>query len=138
MKNRYGSNPIYCDIYNNHIDFNKTGYNNTIYYWNANLSCYNSGNKEWIYVTAGQEVEMSVKLVSGTPGGNFSVKLNPSTSTTAFLTVSISGKKTGTTTKKKVTASESQWVYMSNSFTCQGASCVSVDIEITIDGKRVL
>lgn len=136
FKNRYGNGNLRCDIEGNHVVFNKTNSSDGVWYWGGNISAYNSQNKQWLFVPAGTKVKL--KVTSDKTKGNQDFNLKNSADTNLqnkWLSCSISSSKTVTNTK---TATEDVYLYVSFNATLQDTSTLNVDIEIYLDGVRVL
>ncbi len=136
FKNRYGNGNLRCDIYDNHVVFNKYNNSDANWYWGGNISAFNSQNKQWLFVPAGTKVKL--KVTSDKTKGNMGFNLKNSADTNlqnSWLNCSISS---ATTVANEKTATEDVYLYVSFNATLQDTSTLNVDIEIYLDGVRVL
>lgn len=132
FKDRYGNNPFYCDIYGNHIDFNTRNRSSGVYYWTGNLSAYNTNNKRWLFVPAGTTVTMKVTVDAAASNRSFQLKDEGGT-TRISCNVHSSASVTNS-----YTSAQDEYLWLTFSTTLQTTATQSVDVEIYLDGKRVL
>ena len=140
--NRYNNanQPMYCDIYDNHIDFNTNSQTSNVYFWTGNLSAYNTENDAWLYIPSGSTVTLKVTygITFGYTNMLILLKEQGTSGNVNWLSTSngsaTSGKPTVTASK---TATEDTYCYLSFSCTPAGRQ-YSIDVEISINGVRVL
>lgn len=143
--NRYNqtNSPYYCDIHDNHIDFNTTKQSSGIWYWSGNVSAYNTNNKNWLFVPNGTEVKMEVDFNSINSFSNLRIVLKDADSTAnpdwGWLVCScgnVTGANKGIVTNTK-TATKDTYLYVSI-VCCPQNQQRSIDVKIYLNGVRVV